>query len=84
MKRYIPSSLRKTIPLEKKEEKWGIGSKMMEEGIGMHHGPFETEEEALEIVGEVRWRIYHFQTNGVDKKIWRWSTKEDCWISLIE
>jgi len=68
---YTPSSLRETPPKERKEM-WGIGIRHAPREIGMTDGPFETEVEALETIGERKACIVHFCTDGTDEIVWYW------------
>ena len=75
---YTPSSLRVVASEDGGEEMWGIGIQHGRYEIGMTHGPFRTEVEALEIVGEVGACIVHFLPDGRDEVVWHWS--KDRWV----
>jgi hypothetical protein len=62
MKEYIPSILRNNKPIISKEG-WGIGFKDKTGCYGMTHGPFFSEVEALEIIGEKGSYLIHFFAN---------------------
>ena len=68
---YTPSSLRKSS-LKRRQEMWGIGIRYAPYEFGMIHGPFKTEADALEVVGEKRACIIHFRSDGTDEVVWYW------------
>jgi len=79
MDEYVPIALRQeSWSMAKHPEAWGIGRLDGHGGMGMTHGPFDSEEEALETVGERGERIVHFFPDGTDKVVWRW--KLDRWV----
>lgn len=79
MKEYIPHTLRAGVrtPLGH-EERWTVGIEDNHGSYGVTHGPFATELEALEIVGEENAKIIHFFEDGNHEVSWSW--KEDRWI----
>jgi hypothetical protein len=77
MKEYIPTSIRPPTPLPR-EEQWAIGIEHSRGCFGMTEGPFKTELEALEIVGQAKSRIIHFLPDGADVICWWWAG--DRWI----
>ena len=74
---YIPTALRPSED-QPREERWGIGCYDGSGGVGMKYGPYPTELETLEEVGEKGDLIFHFLPNsGVAKVVWRW--RNDRW-----
>jgi hypothetical protein len=72
---YVPSELRgykKNEPL--REKKWSVGKidGHISNGIAGVEGPFDTELEALEIVGKNGMRIICHHEDGTDQVIWWW------------
>lgn len=82
MKKYVPKLLRK--PKKRKlPEKWGIGNSDERGDVGMSHGPFDIEKEALEIIGEKNDYIFHFLKNDKGAKIvWKWKDKKSYWKKI--
>ena len=79
-KEHIPLSLR---PMEKepREERWGIGCFIGGIGVGMKYGPYPTEDEILEEIGEKGDMVFHFLKDSDDVEIvWRW--RNDRWIKV--
>jgi len=79
MKEYIPTSLREQ-PTEGnfRKESWGIGIKDEDGNYGMKYGPYFSEGEVLDEIGEKGDRLIHFKSNGKSEEIGRWHT--DRWI----
>jgi len=77
MKEYIPTTLRNP-PKPEIDEAWGIGIEDNRNDYGMTHGPFSTEIQALECIGEENARLIHFFKDGSYEIVWTW--KEDRWI----
>lgn len=81
MEEYIPTVLRKNFrALPRYEEKWAVGIDDKQGGYGMIHGPFATELEALEIVGQDSSAIIHFLKDGSHKIAWLWD--DDRWKKI--
>jgi hypothetical protein len=78
MKEYIPTILRK-VDILPRPERWGVGISDGKSGVGMTDGPFETELEALETVGQPGSEVYHFLPDGTCLVTWHWEV--DRWIS---
>ncbi len=78
MNEYVPTSLRESTIIERKEERWGVGIEHNPGEFGMSHGPFLTENEALESIGIRKSRIIHFRLDGLSEVIWYW--RKDRWI----
>ena len=75
---YIPKILRPNEwGIGKRREAWGIGPK---DGEAMTAGPFDSEAQALEWLGERGERIYYFPCEGGQQMIWAW--RKDRWIKI--
>ena len=66
------------MPTLPRKECWGVGLLKSPHEFGMTDGPFSTESEALEIIGDERSRIIHFLSDGSAETTWWWG--EDCWV----
>ena len=85
---YIPTALRESNePKEPRKEMWVIGIRWTKRknkktsddlGYGISHGPYDTELEALEVIGDKKSRIIHFYTDGTYEIVWYW--RKDRWI----
>jgi len=79
---YIPTALRQEEFLrpEPRPEAWAVGLEHDIHEHGMTDGPFPTEEEALETVGERKARIVHFFSDGTHEIVWAWH--KDRWVRI--
>lgn len=82
-KSYQPTSIRTPVVKPDRPVKWGIGIPAEHNSVGMIAGPYDTELEALENVGDVGQVILLF-TGQDDKIAWRWDDAQQCWCSTAE
>lgn len=74
---YVPKSLR-VLDQVPRPEVWAIGIDRGEGSYGMTHGPFQTEEEALDTVPQLDSVIVRFHPDGTQTFPWRWA--DTCWV----
>ena len=79
---YIPTALRQgeLLKPEPRPEAWAIGLDHSHGSHGMTNGPFNTELEALETIGERKARIVHFFPDGTEEVVWAWH--KDRWVRV--
>ena len=82
MKHYQPTILREQEVIKPRQKAWAIGLPEFNNECAMEAGPFTTEIEALEWIGNTNSLIYYFPQYGDFKITWKWA--EDHWESLID
>lgn len=73
-KTYVPEVLQEPEPQPKLEliECWAIGQEDKIGAFAMSYGPFSSEKECLETVGERGYRILHYNPRGAVEITWGW------------
>ena len=80
----IKKELRKLNKIEKEEyneDLWAISYEDWIQNKGFLSGPYHSQQEALEQIGEMKQRIFNI-TSGRIAMTHRWNPKDNCWAKV--
>ncbi len=79
MTTYIPKKLRSPLPVVLENRiAWSIGKEDQSTGLDMVAGPFFSEEEALDEIGDTGLSLYKIEKDSTDKT-WEWDDTNFYW-----
>lgn len=79
VRQYMPKSMRQ-VSNDTHKPAYCVGFKSEAGSYGFSHGPFDLEEDVLEVVGSHGESIWYLDPKGKVTELWKW--KDSVWVEV--